>query len=201
MDTNDESPSDGTSAEKRKCCSGKAGGEEHGKRCCRRRRWIGAALVVGVIASLVAFNAYSGQSGSGSMCSTWHGHRGSHELFGTRDATRHAEFVVDRIMNEVKANDAQKLKARGIADAVAGDLKKMATQHRESHREFVAILSEPTLDRAKLEALRSKTAHSVDESSKRIAVAVADLAEVLTPAQRLQLIERMEKKHGFLATE
>ncbi len=197
METNNESPSDGASAEKKKYCAGNAGGGETGKGCSRRRHWIGAALVVGAIASVVAFNAYSGQSGSGGMCSTWYGHRGPHELFGSKDATRHVDFVVDRIMNEVKADDAQKLKARGIAEAVAGDLKVLATQHRESHREFVAILSEPTLDRAKLEALRSKTAHSVDESSKRITVAMADLAEVLTPAQRLQLVERIEKKHDF----
>ena len=194
METDNESSSNGASTEK--CCSGKGG--EHGHRRCRRRGWIGAALVVGAIVSLVAFNAHSGQSGTGSMCSSWHG---PHGLFAAKDSTQQAEFVVDRLMSELKADDAQKLKARAIADAAAGDLKELAIQHRETHQELAAILAAPTLDRAKLEALRSKTASSLDQSSKRITVAVADLADVLTPAQRLQLVEKMEKHHALLATE
>lgn len=190
METNNESPSNGTPPEKTKCCTGKTCGGEPGKRCCRRRHWIGAALVIGVIVAVVAFT---------SNC--WRGQYGPHGYFGSKDATHVAEFVVDRIMNEVKADDAQKLKARGIADATAGDLKKLAVQHRENHKEFVAILSEPTLDRAKLEALRSKTARSLDESSKRISVAVADLADVLTPAQRQQLADRIERKRVFHISE
>ncbi len=173
MNTNDEPPSNGTSPEKTKCCS-------------RRRPWIGVALVVGVIVAVVAFTTNG-----------WRSNYGPHGFTGTKDATRVAEFVVDRIMSEVKADDTQKLKAREIAAAAAGDLKELATQHRENHKALAAILSEPTLDRAKLEALRSKASRSLDESSKRITVAAADLAEVLTPAQRLQLTERMEKKHGF----
>lgn len=186
METNNESPSNGTPPEKTKCCPGRVGGGETGKCCSRRHRWIGAFLVVGMIAAVVAFSA-----------NCWRGQYGPHGFFGTKDATHFAEFVVDRIMSEVKADDAQKLKARGIADAAAANLKELAIQHRESHKALVTILSEPTLDRAKLEELRTKTTRNLDESSKRITVALADLAEVLTPTQRLQLAERMEKKHGF----
>ena len=200
MESNNES-NDKSPGEKTRCCTGKAGGGENGKRCCRRHGRIGIALVVGAIIGAVAFNAYSRQPGIGSMCSNWHGHRGPHELFGAKDARQGAEFVVDRMMSEVKADDAQKLKARGIVDTAASDLQELAAQHHESHKELVAILSAPTLDRAKLEALRIKSVHSVDESSKRIVVAVADLAEILTPAQRLQLVERIERKHGFQGSE
>lgn len=189
METNNESPSTGAPPEKTKCCFGKTGAGETGRCCSRRHRWIGAVLAIGVIVAAVAFTA-----------NCWRSQYGPHGFFGSKDATHVAEFVVNRIMSEVKADDAQKLKARAIADATAGDLKELAMQHRESHTALVAILSEPTLDRAKLEALRAKTAQSLDESSKRISVAMADLADVLTPAQRLQLVERMERNHGFQAS-
>lgn len=188
METNNESPNTGTPPEKTKCCVGKAGVGETGRCCSRRHRWIGAILAIGAIVAVVAFTT-----------NCWRSPYGPHSFFGNKDAKHVAEFVVDRIMSEVKADDAQKLKARGIADAAAGDLKELVMQHRESHKMLVAILREPTLDRAKLEALRVKTAQSLDESSKRISVAMADLADVLTPAQRLQLVERMEKNHGFEA--
>lgn len=127
----------------------------------------------------------------------WLAHGGSHMRFGSEETMRHAEWMTDRLMSDVNASAAQKTKARGIADAAAGDLQNLVVQHRENRKALVAMLKEPTLDRNKLEALRAGSLHSFDEASKRIATAMGDLADVLTPAQRLQLAESMEKRDRF----
>ena len=195
MEAKDESASNGAAAEKTKCCLGNGRDGEAGRCGSRRYGWIGAALL---FSAIVAVFAYFTQSDDGERYSGWHDRHDPSTFFGASDATRKVEFVVDRVMRELKADDAQKLKAREIAGAAAGDLKELALQHRESRQELVAILGAPTLDRTKLEALRAKTVYSLDQSSKRITVAVADLADVLTPAQRQQLVERIEKEHSFL---
>lgn len=58
-----------------------------------------------------------------------------------------------------------------------------------------AILVAPTIDRAKLESLRVGQLRTRNLISKRLADAVADAADVLTPAQRSQLVEVMDR-HG-----
>jgi len=117
--------------------------------------------------------------------------------FSAADAPLRAEWMVDRLMSDVKANDDQKSKARAIVDAATGDLQQVTKQHAENHQALLAILKEPTLDRGKLESLRASSIHNLDEGSKRVSTAIGDLAEVLTPAQRSQLADTIEKWHRF----
>ena len=191
-ESNDNNSNENTSAESNK--------NSHGNRGAHKRRgWIAGSIIIGIAASAFAFNAYSGSNGG---CQWWPGHGGFHEGHGTAqrstDIKQHTEWMVDRMMSEVNATDIQKTKAREIADAAANDLQGLGLQHRNTHQELVAILSAPTLDRSKLEALRASAAESIDKSSQRITVAMGDLAEVLTPAQRMQLVNQFEKMHRFV---
>lgn len=195
METDKESTNNGASTEKAQYCCGRGRGDGPERWGGRQRRWVGAALLLVAVVAAVGFCT---NAGDGDRYTSWHDRHGPSAMFSASDAGKRVEFVVDRVMRELKADDAQKLKAREIAGAAAGDLTELALQHGETRQELVAILGAPTLDRSKLEALRAKTALSLDQSSKRITVAVADLAEVLTPAQRQQLVERMKKEHSFL---
>ena len=58
------------------------------------------------------------------------------------------------------------------------------------------VLAAPTIDRSKLEALRSDHLKLADDASRRITAAVAEAAEVLTPAQRADLARRLEQRFG-----
>ena len=53
------------------------------------------------------------------------------------------------------------------------------------------LLTQPTLDRTAIEALRTDQLALADQASKRFAQAVGDIAEVLTPEQRRKLDERV----------
>ncbi len=52
----------------------------------------------------------------------------------------------------------------------------------------------PSIDRVALEALRAEQMQRADAMSKRVLAAVADAAEVLTPAQRVRFAEHMKKR-------
>lgn len=153
------------------------------------RRWrarAAAAAIVGAIAL--------------GACS--HGpHRGWHEgvTSGSMDperAARHADRMAERLVSAVDGNAEQTQRIRAIARAAIEDLAPLREQARTARRDGVALLSAATVDRGAIEALRAKQVGLADDASKRLARALADAAEVLTPEQRARLAERIERRAG-----
>jgi protein CpxP len=129
------------------------------------------------------------------------GHRGWHDgpMSGQMDperAARFAERMADRVVSAVDGTPEQKLKLQGIAQAAMTDLAPLREQARTARRDGIALLSAATIDRGAIEALRAKQVGLADGASKRLAQAMADTAEVLTPEQRVKLAERMQKRAG-----
>lgn len=199
METENESGKDSpvteTSTKNKSHCSSRCRDDgERCHRCCgRRHRWIGALLILGII----GFLAHSAYYGRGWGCSPWHDHGGYHQRMGgeriSDSAPRHLDWAVSRMLSDVNASEEQKTKVRSIADAALADLQKFSRQHQDSHTALLAILKAPTIDRGKLESLRAQSVQGLDEASKRLSVALADLAEVLTPEQRQQLTDSAER--------
>jgi Spy/CpxP family protein refolding chaperone len=67
---------------------------------------------------------------------------------------------------------------------------------RTARAKAIALMSAPTIDRAAIETLRVEQIGLADTASKRIAQALADTAEVLSPEQRVKLAERMQRRQG-----
>ena len=129
------------------------------------------------------------------------GYRGWHEgpMSGQMDperAARFAERMADRIVSAVDGSPEQRQRIQGIAQAAVTDLAPLREQARAARRDGVALLSAATIDRAAIEGLRAKQVGLADGASKRIAQALADTAEVLTPEQRIRLAERMQRRAG-----
>ena len=107
-------------------------------------------------------------------------------------APYHTEWLVDRMMDDIKASDEQKSKAKAIVKSAASDVQVLVAQHRDSHDILLDIVKAPTLDRGELETLRARTVTGMEESSMRLTTAFGDLLEVLTPEQRQALAARFE---------
>jgi protein CpxP len=160
-----------------------------------RRRFFRRAAIATVIAALatgIGLTAFAYGHGGGG----WHrgGFMGAHLDPAKRDA--HLDRMLKHLYVEVDATDAQKQQLGPIVKAAARDLLPMRDRMRDARLQAVALLSQPSVDRAALEALRANQLQLAEQASKRFTQALADVADVLTPEQRKQLAERMGRWHG-----
>jgi protein CpxP len=154
----------------------------------RKRR-----IVVGSIISAVVVLA------AGSALALAHGMGGGGWHHGAMDAeemTEHLQVHVQHVLAEVDATPEQKAQVNDIVAAATKDLEALHEQHGGIHQQLHEIFTAPTIDRAKLEAVRTEHMQALDVASKRCATAMADAAEVLTPEQRKTLGEKMAQRHG-----
>jgi Spy/CpxP family protein refolding chaperone len=103
------------------------------------------------------------------------------------------ERMVNRVLWVVDGSSDQKQKIGGILRGAADDLYPLREKHMEGRQQIREVLAAPTIDRAKLEALRVQQMQLADTASKRITAAIADAGEVLTPAQRAELGKRFDQ--------
>lgn len=108
----------------------------------------------------------------------------------------HLDRMLKHLYVEIDATDAQKQQLAPIVRAAAHDLVPMRTQFQEGRRRAVDLLSQERVDRAALETLRADQLRRAEQASIRLTQALADMADVLTPAQRRQLAERIGRWHG-----
>jgi len=126
-----------------------------------------------------------------------HGDRGWHRGGASMDPAKmdqRIESRVERVLKRVDATEAQRSQVKDIAKKAAADLRGMRGKQSELRKRGMALLAAPTVDRAAIEALRVEQIRLADEASRRMSVALADSAEVLTPEQRAKLAERMGKR-------
>jgi Spy/CpxP family protein refolding chaperone len=107
----------------------------------------------------------------------------------------HIEHRVRNTLEDVGATAAQQDQVAEIFKTAAQDLRALKDQHRSGHAELHEILAGPSLDRNRLEMLRVEHIALADEASKRITLALADAAEILTPEQRAAVADKMAKRH------
>jgi len=159
----------------------------------RRDVWIVVAAVAvlgaGVVAvpTAMAFRSFGGHGGHGF----------GHGLMQDPErAKAHAAVAVEWAFRAVDATDQQKEEGRVVIERLIDQLVPLREQH-VAHRQAVARqLLEPQIDRAALEHLRSEGLGMADEASRIIVDGVADLAEVLSPEQRTELLELAHRFHG-----
>lgn len=166
---------------------------ENGKRRCSHRRsghgflggfvlgtLLGAAVTLGV-------GAYSHGGPAG-----W-----DHAGYDTTAATaiERAEFATDFVLSRVNADESQRQKAKAIVRDTINELFPLKLEHQASRQAFVDALSQPNINRAALEQIRQDEMQRANTASTRLVQAIADIADVLTPEQRTQLIELVRFRH------
>lgn len=159
---------------------------------CRRR---GGALLLGGLglglALVLAFGAFQAV-GLGPR----HGGFGSHGGFCSHGGLTagQVDLKIDRlttwVMDDLEGTPEQRQKSAEILKAAARDLMPVHEELRANHERVTGILTAPAIDRAALETVRARQMELAEGASRRITQAVADLGDVLTAEQRLELMER-----------
>jgi Spy/CpxP family protein refolding chaperone len=103
-----------------------------------------------------------------------------------------ADRMIRHLAIEIDASAEQQDKLRAIAKAAVKDLLPMREKAQAARERAHSLLTQPTVDRAAIEAFRTEQIARADEASRRIAKALGDAAEVLTPEQRRKIDEHVQ---------
>lgn len=112
------------------------------------------------------------------------------------EAEKRAERMAKHLAIEVDADAVQTDKLVELARGVARDVFPIRQQMMDMRKEGLDLLTAETVDRAKLDELRSEQFARFDAVGKRLTTALADTADVLSPVQRKALAERIEDWRG-----
>jgi len=163
----------------------------------RRRRFFKRAAIatlIGGIAAGIGIQAFAHGGGPGG----WH--RGGF-MGGPLDPAQvdeHLDRMLKHLYVEIDVTDEQKQKLAPIVKQAVKDLLPLREKMQGARKQAVELLTRDAIDRAAIEALRAEQLQLAEQGSRRIAQALADAAEVLTPAQRKELAARMERhRHGW----
>ena len=110
------------------------------------------------------------------------------------------EKRVDKALSSTDANAEQKKKVADILQAAFKDLRPLRDKRIENRKAMEAALQAPTIDPARIEAIRAEQMKVADEASKRFTKALEDAGNALSAGQRQAFFkawnERMSRRHG-----
>jgi Spy/CpxP family protein refolding chaperone len=160
------------------------------------RRMAIAALIGGLVAGvgIKAFAHGAGPFGGGFGHGGWH--MGPGGQADPEAMKRRIDASVRWMLADVNATEAQQQRIAGIVEATMKEMAPLREKHREARRAVMELLAKPNVDRAAIEAIRAQEIQSADAMSRRFVQSLADVAEVLTPEQRVQLAEKMKQRRG-----
>jgi len=99
------------------------------------------------------------------------------------------------VLGYVDATPAQEQKVQAIAEDALEGLLPLRERHTANRKAIHEALAGASIDREALEQARRAELKLADQASARLAQAVADAAEVLSPEQRAQLAEAAARFH------
>ena len=128
----------------------------------------------------------------------WKAH--SHGRHGAFDPARLEEYL-DRGLKhfyvELDATPEQQRRLEPIVKEAARELLPLREKLHAARRRGLERLTAPAVDRGAIESLRVEQLQLAETGSRRLAQALADVAEVLTPEQRKAIAERMARHRSW----
>ena len=146
---------------------------------------LGIGMVIGAAAgtSLVA-------SAHGNM---FRGH-GSHDPEAMRE---HMQGRVTWVLEWLDATEAQESEVSAVVAELFDGVAPLVEEHRGNKRDLLAEFSSAEVDIQALEAIRVAEIATATEISLRLTEATSQVADVLTPEQRAQLVEKLSRHRRY----
>jgi periplasmic protein CpxP/Spy len=104
------------------------------------------------------------------------------------------ERRIDDLIKMINGTPEQKTKLVALAQAAMAEMKPMREQLMSARKRGMELLSTASIDRPAIEKLRAEQVQLMDALSRRMSQQMMDAAEVLTPAQRSQVAEKMKSR-------
>jgi len=159
----------------------------------RRTGWIVAAVIAAGLTGAAATTALSQGMGFGP------GHWHARFMGGMLDPAMiedRADRMVRHVAIEIDATTEQQDKLRALVKGAVKDLVPMRAKAQAARAKARELLTQQTVDRAEIERFRTEQIAVADAFSKRVAQAVGEAAEILTPEQRRKLADRLPPQGG-----
>jgi len=148
--------------------------------------WKGMATAVFVMAGAIGATLWAHDS---LAQGPFPGHAMSHDGSHLARMAAHIEAAAN-------ATPEQKAQIDALVGQAAGDLKALHAQGAQLHQQLHAVLTQDSVDRAALETVRLAHMQVADQASQRLVRLIADVADVLTPQQRRDVVTKMQGMHG-----
>lgn len=159
-------------------------------------KWIPRIAFV-LLAGITGVAAAVGMQHGGGEFGGWHHGGGDlNALANPADRAAHVDKMLQHLYTEIDATDEQKRRLEPIFKRAADELIPIHQEMRSTHTVAHELLSKDRVDRLALESARQEHMQMADQGSRILVAFVADVADVLTPAQRKILLERMQQ-HQF----
>lgn len=111
-------------------------------------------------------------------------HLGPHSA---ADAGAHVDHMLKHMYVEIDASDTQRAQIDTLVKQAMQELLPMREQLHGAHAQALELFGQASMDRAALEAARAQNMQLAEQGSKRLVQLLADVGDVLTPAQRKKL--------------
>ena len=166
-------------------------GRHGGKR--RVRGWIVALALIGLgaVGGALTTVAVDADAHGG-----WrHGfrHHGHHRTTDPTQVTEKLQHMSAWTLGSVDATEDQRERVDAILASAVNDVFPLRAEHEAHHRDLIAELARPQIDRAGLERVRAAELALAEKATVRLLDATVAIAEVLEPEQRQRLVERFAK--------
>jgi len=164
-----------------------------------RRRWLGYSLagLAGIIGatglSAFAMGGPDGWCNRGQHGAHWIG-RNQNQGFESGVPQEFAERRIDHVLYQIDATPEQRQQVKEIIGKAFDEKIEHRVARRQIRQDVIDILSQPQIDRDRLEQLRAGQLKQMEQMSGRMTQALADAAEVLTAEQRARLAELIAQR-------
>lgn len=148
----------------------------------------------------IAVTLGAGLSGGAIAMGGWHHGSVMDGTHSVAEVNAHVDHMLKHFYVEVDATPAQMAQIGPLVKQAVGDLLPLHTQIQASRAQAEQALTQTTVDRASLEAVRQQHLQLAEQASKRLSQLIGDVGDVLTPAQRQSLMAHLNRMHGMPAT-
>jgi periplasmic protein CpxP/Spy len=127
-------------------------------------------------------------------------YRGFHHGFGMSRGMDQGERQsrmqsgLQRMLGAVDATPEQRDKITAIARSAMQEMQPLRQVQRDIRDKLAAALKSATVDRAAIELLRAQQLQMAEGLSKKMSDSLLAAADVLTPSQRAQLVDRWQSR-------